>query len=81
MTLYHCTTPAKLARYVATGGILPPVRGWSFETSARAWAKRTCRSVILRIVVPMAHPLPDHQPPGHAFWHDGIVRTWESVTE
>jgi len=79
MTLWHATTPKKLERYQQTGGILPPVRGWAFESSARAWAKRTNRTVVLRIEVPTAHPLPDHQPRGHGFWHDGIVRSWVAV--
>ncbi len=76
MTLWHATTPKKLDRYKATGGILPPVRGWRFEASGRAWAQKTNRTVLLRIDVPAAFPLPDHQPPGHAWWHDGIVREW-----
>lgn len=81
MTLWHCTTPKKLARYQSTGGILPPVRGWAFEASARAWCKRTGRTIVLRIEVEdaKAHPLPDHQPRGHGFWADQIVRTWEAV--
>lgn len=77
MTLFHVTTRRKLQRYVETGGILPPVRGWLFEGSARAWKKKTGRDLILRIQVPSSYPLPDHQPPGHAHWHDGVVRTWE----
>lgn len=76
MTLWHATTPAKLARYVATGGILPPVRGWIYQRSAEAWARRVGRTVLLRLEVPTAYPLPDHQPPGHAWWHDGIVTSW-----
>jgi hypothetical protein len=77
MTLYHVTTPAKVEKYKATGGILPPVRGWLFEASARAWARRTGRTVVLKLEVPSSYPLPDHRPLGHAHWHDGMVRKWE----
>lgn len=77
---YHVTTPKKLERYKATGGILPPVRFWAFESSARAWGKKTMRTVILKIEVDTAYPLPDHQPPRHAWWHDGIVDKWEVLS-
>jgi hypothetical protein len=81
MTGYHVTTPRKLARYRDTGGILRPVRFWAFESSARAWAKRVGRSVILRIDVPdaEAHPLPDHKPTGHAYWTPRMVRDWTEI--
>lgn len=81
MKLYHATTTAKLARNVATGGILPPVRGWAFLSSALAWAARVRRDVVLEIDVQLAHPLPDHKPTGHAFWHDGVVRSWVVVKQ
>lgn len=78
---YHVTTPKKLARYEATGCILEPVRFWVVWDSARAWAERTGRSVILQIEVPpgLAYPLPDHKPRGHAWWTDQIIRRWEKV--
>lgn len=82
MTLYHCTTPKKLAAYQATGGILPPVRGWSFERSARAWGRKTGRTVLLRIETgPKTYPLPDHYPAGHGYWADEIVRCWVDVSQ
>lgn len=74
MTGWHVTTPKKLARYRATGGILPPVRFWRFKSSAEAWAKKVGRSVILEIAVTEAYPLPDHKPTGHAWWSPEMVR-------
>jgi len=76
MTLYHVTTPRKVRRYRASGGILPPVRGWRFVASAEAWAAKTGRTVILKIDVTEAYPLPDHRPRGHAWWSPEIVRSW-----
>jgi hypothetical protein len=74
---YHCTTERKLGRYKATKAILPPVRFWAFENSARSWGKRTGRNIILKINVDTAYPLPDHQPKGHAYWSPNLVRNWE----
>ena len=76
---FHVTTPRKVARYEATGGILPPVRFWRHEASARAWAEKTGRSVVLVIEVGEAHPLPDHKPRGHAWWTSDMIRVWESL--
>ena len=52
MTAYHCTTPKKLKRYISTGGILPPVRFWSSEYSARKWMQKTGRSILLIFKAP-----------------------------
>lgn len=73
---YHVTTPAKLARYQATGSILPPVRFWLTAETAQAWAKRVGRSVVLEVTVGEAFPLPDHQPRGMAWWSPWCVREW-----
>lgn len=72
---YHVTTSKKYKRYQDTGGILPPVRFWRTIDTARAWAKKTKRDLILIINVDdnLAHPLPDHQPRGMAWWADQIV--------
>lgn len=81
---YHCTTEKKLARYIATGAILPPVRFWTSEITARSWMSRVKRSVLLRFPWPEeAYPLPDHKPRGCAYWTPGMVREWRlvSVTE
>jgi hypothetical protein len=77
MTLYHVTTPRKMARYEATGVILPPVRGWRDYDSAQAWAHKTQRSMILRITAGTAYPLPDHRPRGAAWWTPDTIRAWE----
>ena len=77
MVGYHVTTPAKLARYQATGCILAPVRFWLYRASAEAWAEKTQRSVVLQIEPTEAYPLPDHQPRGHAWWTPWNVRNWK----
>ncbi len=81
MTGFHVTTPAKIERYEATGCILSPVRFWRFENSARAWAKKTGRSVILKIEVTEAYPMPDHAPKGHAWWSPEYVRNYEKLPQ
>lgn len=73
---YHVTTHKKLSRYETTGAILPPVRFWPNELTARRWAKRTGRTVILRIEAGKSYPLPDHKP---ARWTDEVIRTWERI--
>lgn len=78
---YHVTTPKKLSRYRATKAILSPVRFWAFENSAREWAKKVGRTVILKIEVDdnHAYPLPDHKPRGHAYWTPDFVTRWTEV--
>ena len=72
---WHVTTPAKLERYKATGGILPPVRFWIYKQSAEIFARRTGRTVIIPLeVTDNYYPLPDHKPRGHAYWTPNIVR-------
>jgi len=71
MKAYHCTTQKKLARYNATGGILPPVRFWSSKHSALKWMKKTGRDVLLCFEAPeRTYPLPVK---GGAFWSDQII--------
>lgn len=76
---YHVTTPAKLARYKQSRCIYPPVRFWLFKASAEKWLKKTGRSIILEIECNQAFPLPDHQPPRHAWWTPEYVRTFKKV--
>ena len=71
---YHCTTPKKIARYKATGGILPPVRFWPNEYTAQRWRRKTGRPVILKIEVNRSWPMPDHRP---ARWTDEMIRDWK----
>jgi len=73
---YHVTTPRKVARYHATGAILPPVRFWPSEATARRWSKRTGRHLVLQIEVMTSYPLPDHRP---ARWSPDLVRRWKQV--
>lgn len=76
MKLYHATTPKKLARYVATGGILPPVRGFSTRKAAELWGSIRGRDVVLELDVDDArtHLLPDHHNRfGRAFWSECTV--------
>lgn len=76
--LFHATTPKKLARYEATGTILPPIRGFDTEDAAREWGRTAGRTVILRVFPSgPVWPLPDHhQKSGLAWWAlfiDGYV--------
>ena len=60
---YHVTTDKKIQRYQSTGGILPPVRFFPNLYTAKRWAKRTGRTVILKIEFEGEdYPLPDHRP-------------------
>jgi len=59
MKVYHVTTAKKLKRYRQTGAILPPVRYWTTEYSARKWAKKTQRLIIMDFEEPKeSYPLP-----------------------
>ena len=80
-TLYHATTSRKLARCVATGAILPPVRGFDTLAGAQEWARLTNgRSVILRIEVEHPQALSDHHNAhGLAWWSPVACKTWERI--
>lgn len=73
---YHVTTPSKLAQYRQTGAILPPVRFWPTYDTAQAWARKTGRSLILRMDCEVHYPLPDHRP---AHWTPEIIRHFEEA--
>jgi len=73
---YHVTTPKKLERYHITGAILPPVRFWPNLYTARRWAKKTRRTIILEIECVKSHPLPDHKP---AEWTSETIFEWNEV--
>lgn len=76
--LFHATTPKKYGRMLATGHILPPVRGFTAEAGARTWAHEIDghRPVILRLTLTgPAYPLPDHHnEDGWAFWSPAPAR-------
>lgn len=80
-TLYHATTPRKLARYVATGAILPPVRGFDTLAGVQEWARLTDgRTVILKLEVEHTQALPDHHNAfGLAWWTPVEVSRWTVV--
>lgn len=73
---YHVTTLKKLSRYYTTGAILPPVRFWPNEETAKRWMKRTGRDTLLKIKCEVSHPLPDHKP---AKWTNELIRKWEVI--
>lgn len=75
---YHVTTPAKLARYEATGVILPPVRFWGSRDLAERWLRRVGRSIVLSFDWPdPTYPLPDHRMFGPSpYWTPSMVRKW-----
>ena len=75
--VFHCTTPRKLKRYEQTGAILPVIRFWTTEYSARKWMKKTGRTILLSFDKPTrCFPLPIK---GGAAWTDGIVRFWDQL--
>ena len=75
---YHVTTDRKVARYVATGAIIAPVRFWPSEEQAAKWAEKTGRGVILRLDLrgKISHPIPDHKP---ARFTPDDVSSWEVI--
>lgn len=80
-TLYHATTPRKLARYVATGAILAPVQGFDTLKGVQEWARLVNgRTVILKFDVVHAQALPDHHNTyGLAWWTPVAVSRWTVV--
>lgn len=80
--LWHACRPAQLQRYKATGGILPPVRGFDTPEGAHIWGATVGRSIVLEVDVELTQALPDHHHQmGLAWWSPkmGAVR-WESVS-
>jgi hypothetical protein len=74
MKLYHATTEKKAKKYRQSGCIKAPVRGFTTEKAAMAWAMKVGRTVIYELEAPNPHKLPDHHNPfGEAWWNDGDV--------
>lgn len=74
---FHATTPKKLQAYQISKRIFSPVRFWPNETTAKEWAKRVNRSVILKIELnEVSYPLPDHKP---ALFTPFDVLKWEQI--
>lgn len=66
MIVYHVTTKKKLAKYLAAGFILAPVRAWESAEAAERFSKQTDRKIILRLHFPKNTPrLEGHK--GQAF--------------
>jgi len=81
MKLYHATTPRKLARYIASGRIIQPVRGFTTPEAAKHWAVRHGRSIILEFDALRPWKLPDHHNRhGTAWWNEGDVVEWREIT-
>jgi len=60
---WHCTTKVELEKYKSSGRIIAPVRFWPNEETAKRWAKRTGRELVIKIELPgISYPLPDHKP-------------------
>lgn len=81
MTLYHATTPKKMARYRVSGNrILAPVRGFTTLQAASAWALKTGRTIVLEVLGEDCHKLPDHHNEwGQAWWSDEDVTEFKVV--
>ncbi len=80
MELFHATTPAKARRYRETGRIIKPVRGFTTEKAAMAWAMKVGRKVIISFHSVGAHKLPDHHNKfGDAYWQDSDVTEWKCI--
>jgi hypothetical protein len=79
MILFHCTSNKKFNKYIKTGCILPPVRGWKSIDSAKNWCNRTGRNIILKFECSEAYPLPDHKPRLHAYWTNEMIHEYEII--
>ena len=78
--LYHATTQKKAKIYRNAGRIKSPVRGFSTDKAAMAWAMKTGRTVILEFTATNPHKLPDHNNQvGDAWWNDGDITDWRCV--
>lgn len=52
MVVWHVTSAKKLAKYLKTGYITPPVRAWETIEQAQRMSLSTGRRVILRLKFP-----------------------------
>ena len=77
MKLWHATTQKKAKQYRQTGRIISPVRGFSTEKAAMAWAMKVGRDVIIEFEAYSPNKLPDpHNMFGEAWWNDGDIVEW-----
>ena len=80
MKLFHVTTQKKAKAYRSSGAIHKPVRGFTTEKAAMAWAMKTGRTVIIEFIADNPYKLPDHHNIyGEAWWNDNDVIEWKCV--
>ncbi|NCU40156.1 hypothetical protein EOL73_00165 [Candidatus Saccharibacteria bacterium] len=80
MKLYHATTQKKAKAYRKTGFIKSPVRGFTTQMGAMAWAMKVGRTVIIEFEACNPYKLPDHHNQyGYAWWNDGDIKEWKCV--
>jgi hypothetical protein len=78
--LYHVTTPKKAKLYGYSQKIIAPVRGFTTQMAAMAWACKTGRTVIIAFNTTRPHKLPDHHNIfGEAWWNDADITNWSCV--
>lgn len=74
MKLYHSTTPKKARKYIQTGFIKSPVRGFNTLQAAMFWSMKVGRQIIYEFEADRPHKLPDHHNQfGEAWWNDGDI--------
>ena len=77
MKLYHACSQKQAKRYRESGCIKTPVRGFTTEKAAMAWAMKVGRTVILEFEAIKPYKLPDHHNQfGEAWWNDGDVKDY-----
>jgi len=80
MKLFHATSQKKAKLYRESEKILSPVRGFTTEKAAMAWAMKTGRTVIYQFEADNPHKLPDHHNKfGEAWWNDGDILLFKCV--
>lgn len=80
MKLFHATTQKKAKAYRNSNAIHKPVRGFTTEKAAMAWAMKTGRTVIIEFIADHPYKLPDHHNLyGEAWWNDNDVIEWKCV--
>jgi len=80
MILFHAASQKGARKYRESGAIHAPVRGFTTDKAAMAWAMKVGRTVIIQFEAYNPHKLPDHHNPfGEAWWNDGNITEWKCV--
>jgi len=80
LKIFHVTTPKKAKRYLESGFIKSPVRGFTSIQGAMAWAMKVGRKVIYEIESDNVHKLPDHHNRwGESWWIDEDVKDFHCI--